>query len=113
MLLVGILPLLIGLVMAFLQARKEIREVNGASFQALAVETGRKLDLVIKEEEAKTRRITLNPEIIRILEERRDELVNGDETTFKDQLDHEQETWIKKDPKFLHPITQGPWLRRP
>jgi len=108
MLLVGILPLLIGLVMAFLQARKEIREVNGASFQALAVETGRKLDLVIKEEEAKTRRITLNPEIIRILEERRDELVNGDETTFKDQLDHEQETWIKKDPKFLHPITQGP-----
>ncbi len=104
MLLVGILPLLIGLVMAFLQAKEEIQEVNRASFQALAVEAARHLDLVIKEEEANTRRITLDPEIIRILEERRDGLLNGDKVAFQDQLAQEQKASDKRDSNFF---TQG------
>jgi hypothetical protein len=36
MLLVGALPLLIGLLLAFYQGTQSIQEVNGASFQALA-----------------------------------------------------------------------------
>ncbi|HNG54445.1 MAG TPA: hypothetical protein PLR85_13750, partial [Nitrospira sp.] len=38
MLLVGVVPLLLGLSMAFLQGSKEIQVVSGESFQALATE---------------------------------------------------------------------------
>jgi hypothetical protein len=40
MLLVGALPLLIGLLLAFYQGTQSIQEVNGASFQALAKHSG-------------------------------------------------------------------------
>ena len=42
MLLVGVLPLILGLTMAFFQGSKEIREVSGESFKALATEAARR-----------------------------------------------------------------------
>lgn len=74
MLLVGALPLTIGLVMAFLQGQKEIREVSGTSFEALATETARKIDLILSEEIAQTSQIATDVNLIRELENRRDEL---------------------------------------
>ena len=41
MLLVGVLPLILGLTMAFFQGSKEIRVVSGESFKALATEAAR------------------------------------------------------------------------
>ncbi len=61
MLLVGVVPLLVGLVMAFWQGSQQIREVSGESFKALATETARKLDLVVGEEMARTSRIATDP----------------------------------------------------
>ena len=49
MLLVGVVPLLLGLGMAFLRGSKEIQVVSGESFQALATEAARKLDLLVAE----------------------------------------------------------------
>src|SRR5574339_384640 len=72
MLLVGIVPLVVGLGMAFWQGSQEIREVSGESFEALATEAARKLDLLLAEEIAHTARIANDPAIIRALEQRRD-----------------------------------------
>ena len=51
MLLVGVVPLLLGLSMAFLQGSKEIQVVSGESFEALATEAARKLDLLVAEDD--------------------------------------------------------------
>jgi len=53
MLLVGVVPLVVGLGMAFWQGSREIREVSGESFEALATEAARKLDLLVAEEIAR------------------------------------------------------------
>ena len=63
MLLVGVVPLLVGLGMAFWQGSKEIHEVSGESFKALATEAARKLDLLVGEEIARTSRIAADPVI--------------------------------------------------
>lgn len=72
MLLVGIVPLVIGLGMAFWQGSKEIRDISGESFEALATEAARKLDLLVVEEISHTARIAHDRTIIRELERRRD-----------------------------------------
>ena len=72
MLLVGVVPLLVGLGMAFWQGSKEIHEVSGESFKALATEAARKLDLLVGEEIARTSSIAADPVIVRELEHRRD-----------------------------------------
>ena len=72
MLLVGVVPLLVGLGMAFWQGSKEIHEVSGESFKALATEAARKLDILIGEEIARTSRIASDASIVRELERRRD-----------------------------------------
>lgn len=72
MLFVGIVPLVIGLGMAFWQGSQEIREISGESFEALATEAARKLDLLVVEEISHTARIAHDQTIIRELERRRD-----------------------------------------
>ena len=72
MLLVGAIPLVIGLGMAFWEGSREIRDVSGESFKALAMEAARKLDLLLVEEITHTARIANDPAIIRELERRRD-----------------------------------------
>lgn len=81
MLLVGLLPLVVGLGMAFWQGSQEIREVSGESFEALATEAARKLDLLVVEEIAHTARIANDPTIIRELERRRDTPSNSRTST--------------------------------
>ncbi|MCP9449771.1 MAG: ATP-binding protein [Nitrospira sp.] len=72
MLVVGTVPLVIGLGMAFWQGSREIRDVSGESFKALAMEAARKLDLLVAEEIAQTARMANDPAIIGELEHRRD-----------------------------------------
>ncbi len=72
MMLVGVLPLILGLTMAFFQGSKEIQEISGESFKALATEAARKLDLLVAEEVARTSRIASDPMFVKTLEQRRD-----------------------------------------
>ncbi|MGH7166849.1 MAG: ATP-binding protein [Nitrospiraceae bacterium] len=107
MLLVGVVPLLIGLVMAFLQGSQEIREVNGASFEALATETARKLDLVLSDEIARTSRIANDPFIVRALEERRDRLQVLSEPARQTLTKRSAAQWEARDPAFIKAVTEG------
>ncbi len=113
MLLVGVVPLVVGLVMAFYVGYEEIRMVSGTNFAAIATETARKLDLVLSDEVSRTRRITRDPRIIKALERRRDQSLPVD-----DRLALEAsmaKAWRQGDSELVKAITQselGDLLRR-
>lgn len=107
MLLVGVLPLILGLSMAFFQGSKEIREVSGESFKALATEAARKLDLLVAEEVARTSRITADPLIIQELEKRRDALQLPAETDKTPRQVQLKTKWDARDPAAVKTITDS------
>ena len=108
MLLVGVVPLLLGLGMAFLQGSKEIQVVSGESFQALATEAARKLDLLVAEEVARTSRIAVHPDIVRELERRRDALQAADKNSARISLAQQQARWEARDPTVMKAINENP-----
>ncbi len=108
MLLVGAVPLLVGLTMAFLQGTKEIQKVSGESFEALATETARKIDLIVNDEFSKTAQIATDITIIQTLESRRDHLANYDEASLQALITQETTAWTKQEGQLVDKITQGP-----
>lgn len=108
MLFVGIVPLVIGLGMAFWQGSQEIRDVSGESFKALATEAARKIDLVTAEEVARTSRIANDPTIIQELERRRDG-VSALPPGLGNLSDAEQAAlWAAHDPAMVKAVTESP-----
>ncbi|WHZ24547.1 MAG: Periplasmic sensor signal transduction histidine kinase [Nitrospira sp.] len=107
MLLVGVVPLLLGLGMAFLQGSKEIQVVSGESFQALATEAARKLDLLVAEEVARTSRIAVHPDIVRELEHRRDALQSPDKNPAHIALARQRTGWETRDPAAVKALTEN------
>ena len=108
MLLVGVVPLLVGLGMAFWQGSKEIHEVSGESFKALATEAARKLDILMAEEIARTSRIATDPAIVRELERRRDALQGTSNAAAASSLDELRGQWESHDPVAVKAITENP-----
>src|SRR6187200_591956 len=106
MLLVGVVPLVVGLGMAFWQGSQEIREVSGESFKALATEAARKLDLLLAEEIAHTARIANDPAIILALEQRRD--ARGDLKNPTTALTDLEQRWRARDAAAIKSITDHP-----
>jgi two-component system, NtrC family, sensor kinase len=106
MLLVGVIPLVVGLGMAFWQGSQEIREVSGESFKALATEAARKLDLLLAEEIAHTARIANDPAIIRTLEQRRD--AQGAPKSPTTALTDFEQRWKAKDAAAVKSIIDNP-----
>jgi len=109
MLMVGVLPLLVGLGMAFWQGSREIQEVNGESFKALAEETARKLDLLMAEEVARTSRIARDPAIVTELEHRRDAFNNLRDreslSAARAVINEGAARWEAKDPEIVKAVT--------
>lgn len=108
MLFVGIVPLVIGLGMAFWQGSQEIRDVNGESFKALATEAARKIDLLVADEIARTSRIANEPAIVRELEHRRDHLHTQPQPATSAADSNTEARWAARDPKLVAQITEGP-----
>lgn len=108
MLLVGVVPLVVGLGMAFWQGSQEIRDVSGESFKALATEAARKLDLLVAEEIAHTARIANDPTIIHELERRRDAPLARDSKNPTDDLAEMERRWTAREPATVRAITENP-----
>jgi len=108
MLLVGVVPLVVGLGMAFWQGSREIREVSGESFEALATEAARKLDLLVAEEIAHTARIANDPTIIRELERRRDAPRDGNSKSQAAALTDLERRWKAREPAAVTTIMDNP-----
>ncbi|MDH5640728.1 MAG: HAMP domain-containing protein, partial [Nitrospira sp.] len=106
MLFVGIVPLVVGLGMAFWQGSREIREVSGESFEALATEAARKLDLLVAEEIAHTALIANDPTVIHELERQRDTPRN-EPTADSAVMDFERK-WEARDPAAVASMMESP-----
>jgi len=107
MLLVGLLPLIIGLAFAFFLGTKEIREVNGVNFQALAVETARRVDLVLADQQSNNQGIAKFPEIIQELEHIRDQVEDESPALIHARLAKEEADWISPDSEFPTTIREN------
>ena len=107
MLLVGLIPLVIGLGMAFWQGSQEIREVSGESFEALATEAARKLNLLLAEEIAHTARIANDPLLIQELEHRRD--TRDDTKQATTALSDLERQWTAREPAALKSVLDNPF----
>ncbi len=107
MLFVGVVPLVVGLGMAFWQGSQEIRDISGESFKALATEAARKLDLLVAEEVARTSRIANDPTVIQELERRRDALLER-KTPSADALAELERRWKASDPSIVKAIIDHP-----
>jgi signal transduction histidine kinase len=108
MLVVGVVPLLFGLILPFFQGIREIQEVSGSSFVGLATETARKLDLVLSEEIARTARIATDMRVIEALEDRRDAVQDLPAEVIKERVAQNQSAWLAKTPQTIDGVTQGP-----
>lgn len=108
MLFVGAVPLVVGLGMAFWQGSKEIRDVNGESFKALATEAARKLDLLVADEVARTSRIAGDPSFVKALEHRRDQQASGTSPQGVTNPDEHDALWAAHDPDLVARITGSP-----
>jgi two-component system NtrC family sensor kinase len=106
--LVGVVPLLVGLVLPFLEGMREIQEVSGASFMGLATETARKLDLVVREEIARTHRVATDLRLISALEEQRDALFELTPAMAQARTSEAEREWTAKTPALLARVTGGP-----
>ncbi len=107
MLLVGLLPLIIGLSFAFFMGMQEIREVNGVHFQALAIETARRVDLVLADQQSNNQGIAKFPEIIQELEKLRDQVGDESPALLQARLAKEEAAWISPDSKFPTTIREN------
>jgi signal transduction histidine kinase len=107
MLLVGIVPLIVGLGLAFWQGSREIQVVNGENFKALAEETARKIDLLMSDEVARTSQIATDSSIILELEQRRDALQSMTEAEHRRAVEGLKKGWEAKDPAAVQAITGG------
>jgi two-component system, NtrC family, sensor kinase len=67
---VGTLPLLLAMVISYIQGTQSLQNVIGASFQALATETATKIDFIMQEEIAKNIRLASHPTLVLTVRER-------------------------------------------
>ena len=67
---VGTLPLLLAMVISYVQGTKSLQNVIGASFQALAFETAAKIDFIMLEEIKKNLRLANHPTLVLTVRER-------------------------------------------
>ena len=109
MLMVGVLPLILGLTMAFFQGVE--RDPGGRAAKAskaLATEAARKLDLLVAEEVARTSRIASDPMVIKALEQQRDVVQHRSDQENASALDRQQARWTDQDPALVKAITENP-----
>jgi two-component system, NtrC family, sensor kinase len=95
---VGTLPLLLAMVISYIQGTKSLQNVIGASFQALATETATKIDFIVKEEIKKNTRLASHPTLILTVRERYRQTSQMSDAELKKQFHNQAELWKSKDP---------------
>ncbi len=80
MMLVGTLPLLLAIIISYVQGNKSVQEVIGASFEALAFETSNRLDRIIQEEVDRNAYLASHPTLILTAKANSQAMENSDST---------------------------------
>jgi PAS domain-containing protein len=98
-LVVGTVPLVLGIGTAYLQGTRELHTTIGSSFAGLATESARKLDLVFNDELARLTEVAQDRGIVAALVERA-----GESSPAPD----DGERWTARDAELVRRITEGP-----
>ncbi len=106
-LVVGTVPLLLGIGMAYVQGTRELQVVIGSSFAGLATETARKLDLVFGDDLTRLRRIAADPVLVEALE-RQAPVTRGNSAPMMGVLQEGERRWAAGDPSLVRSVTTGP-----
>ncbi len=94
---VGTLPLLLAMMISYLQGNQSLQNVIGASFQALATETATKIDFMMKEEIKKSTRLASHPTLILTVRERYRQTSKMDDAELTQHFSDQAELWKSKD----------------
>jgi two-component system, NtrC family, sensor kinase len=95
---VGTLPLLLAMVISYVQGTKSLQNVIGASFQALATETATKIDFIMMEEIKKNIRLASHPTLVLTVRERFRLTSKMDDAELTRQFSNQAEEWKDKGP---------------
>ncbi len=95
------------MVVAYFQGTRELREVSGASFEGIATETARRLDIVFKEEINRSELIASDPLVVQLLEERYHRFKDLKEGQVKTQLERAEKQWKARDPALIQAVSGG------
>ena len=111
MLVIGALPLSLGMYFAYQQGTDQLETVIGASFEALSTETAGKIDMVVNEEIARHSQFVSNSLLISLV---RDQLVTQnaryhilDDKGIAHLLESTERRWIAGEGQIVRDITNG------
>ncbi len=108
MLIVGTVPLLIGLGTAFVRGTRELHQTAGANFASLAAESARSLDLIFSDELTRATRIAGDALVVSTLERRVARYRGQDEADVTRILEAIGARWDAKDQEVVWPVISGP-----
>lgn len=108
MLLVGAVPLIVGMGMALVQGTQELYQMAGVNFESLAAEAARTMDLVFSDELTRTTRIARAPLIVNALEFEYGRLQKQEETALLASEEDAGSRWEAGDPVLLASLTESP-----
>lgn len=102
MLLVGVLPLLIGMLIAYVQGHKSLQGVIGSSFKALAHESANKTRLLMMNEISRSTNLSKHPTLVLTAQNHNRNYKNltQEEITARNALNVKM--WNEKDPEMDH-----------
>jgi len=108
MLLVGAVPLVVGMGMALVQGTQELHQMAGTNFESLAAEAARTMDLVFSDELTRTSRIARAPLVVETLEAQYRRLRKRDEAALSAAEDEARLQWEAGNANLLESVMDNP-----
>jgi two-component system, NtrC family, sensor kinase len=108
MLLVGAVPLVVGMGMALVQGTQELHQMAGMNFESLATEAARTMDLVFSDELTRTARITGAPLVVEALEAQYGRIQKQGGRSLTAAEEEARHQWEAGDPSLLRAVTESP-----
>ena len=105
MLMVGAVPLVVGMGMALLQGTQELHQMAGVNFESLAAEAARTMDLVFSDELTRTTRIARAPLLVNTLETQYERIQQQAEAVLSAVEEDAARRWETGDPALLESVT--------
>jgi len=108
MLLVGAVPLVVGMGMALVQGTQELHQMAGVNFESLAAEAARTMDLVFSDELTRTSRIARAPLIVETLEAQYSRLRKREDAALSTAEEEAQLQWEAGNAGLLASVMDSP-----
>jgi len=104
---VGTVPLILAMIFSYLQGKKSLTQVIGASFQALAYETSTKIDLLMKEEIHKITHLAGHPTLVLWVTQQNKYLNQIPPSKIDQEIRQQSQAWSDQKPQSLSPTTNN------